>query len=105
MQAHEQGGQPGGNAIERGQIRGALPAAIADQELMLEQQRFCGDGADANRTEECREGEERVNGEEEQFARESNATTNVIMRKTARKGPIPSYCVVATDTFGLVAIT
>jgi hypothetical protein len=42
---HEQRGQTEHEAIERGQIRRALPGSIADQKLMFEQKRLCGDGA------------------------------------------------------------
>ena len=50
--AHEQRGQSGDEAIERGQIRRALLGAITDQDLMLEQQRFCHDGAQATGAQE-----------------------------------------------------
>ena len=39
MWAHEEGGQAEHKAIEQGEIRRALSGAIADQELMLEQER------------------------------------------------------------------
>ena len=53
--AHEQRGQSEHDAIEGSEIRSALSGAIADQQLMLEQQRFRGDGADATGAEEFRE--------------------------------------------------
>jgi len=34
--AHEQRGEPEDKAIERGEIRGALSAAVTDQQLMFE---------------------------------------------------------------------
>lgn len=77
-------------SIERGQIRGALSGAIADQKLMLEQQRFRGDGADATRAEEFREGDKQVDRQEEQIAHESNVITAANLRKTKTtpQGPL-----------------
>ena len=40
--AHEQCAQTEHQAIEGGEIRGAMAAAIADQKLMFEQKGFCG---------------------------------------------------------------
>ncbi len=74
-------------AIERGQIRGALSGAITDHELMLEQQRFSGDGADTTWVKELRQGDKQVDRQEKQMAHESNRITPSNRRKTARKGP------------------
>src|SRR6266852_4875537 len=70
MWAHEEGGQPEHKAIERGEIRRTLSGAIADQELMLEQERLSGDPARAARAEEFREGNEQMDRQEEQIAHE-----------------------------------
>ncbi len=86
MWAHDEGGQSEHKAIERAEIRGAMSGAIADQELMLEQQRLRSDTADAARAEEFREGNEQVDRQEEQIAHASNIITPVIARKTARQG-------------------
>ena len=86
MWAHEEGGQSEQKAIEGAEIRGALSGAIADQELMLEQQRLRSDTADAIRAEEFREGDEQVDRQEEQIAHASNLITPVIARKIARQG-------------------
>ena len=56
------------HTIDRGQIRDSLPRAIADQDLMLEQQRLCGDR------------------EDQQIAHDSNVITSAELRKTAEKG-------------------
>src|SRR5207344_1476759 len=40
MWAHKEGSQPEHKAIEHGEIRRTLSGAIADQELMFEQERF-----------------------------------------------------------------
>ena len=40
MWAHNEGSQPEHKAIEHGEIRRTLSGAIADQELMFEQERF-----------------------------------------------------------------
>ena len=53
---------------------------------MLEHQRFCGDGTYATRAERPREGDEEVDGEDEEFAHGANIITPVIARKTARQG-------------------
>ena len=52
MWAHGAGGQPEHKAIERGEIRRTLSGAIADQELMLEQESLSCDPAHAARAEE-----------------------------------------------------
>jgi hypothetical protein len=84
----EEGGQSEHKAIERGQIRGALSGAITAHELMLEQQRFRGDGADATRAEEFREGDKQMDRQEEQIAHESNILSPPAnLRKTAPQGP------------------
>jgi hypothetical protein len=70
MWAHEEGGQPEHKAIERGEIRRTLSGAIADQELMLEQERLSCDPAHAARAEEFREGSEQMDRQEEQIAHE-----------------------------------
>lgn len=46
---------------------------------MLEQQRFCGEDADATRTKDFRESDEQVDRQKEEIAHESNATTTVTM--------------------------
>jgi|SRR5258706_6187022 len=64
----EQRGQPEDQAIEGGQIRRPTSRTIADQQLMFEQQRFCGDGACATWAQQLREGGEQVGGEDQKFA-------------------------------------
>jgi hypothetical protein len=59
---HEQRGQSKHEAIERGQIRCALPRSIADQKLMFEQKRLCGDATGA---EQLCAGDQQVDGEDE----------------------------------------
>ena len=60
--AHEQRAQSEHKAIERRQIRCALPGSIADQKLMFEQKRLCRDGACAARAEQLRDGDQQVDG-------------------------------------------
>jgi len=56
-------------------------------ELMLEQQRFRGDGADATRAEEFREGDKQMDRQEEQIAHESNILScPPISARLRRKG-------------------
>src|SRR6266851_3671737 len=83
MWAHEEGGQPEHKAIERGEIRRPLSGAIADQELMLEQERLSGDPARAARAEEFREGNEQMDRQEEQIAHELKIITPANLHKTA----------------------
>ena len=81
--AHEQRGQSEHEAIERGQIRRALPGSITDQKLMFEQKRLCGDGTYATWAEQLREGDQQVDGEDEEFAHGANRTMTVSACKTA----------------------
>ena len=63
---------------------------------MLEHQGFCGDGTYATRAEQAREGDEEVDGEEEEFAHEANGTMTAVPRKAAPHKRIPSYYEFAT---------
>jgi hypothetical protein len=47
-----------------------MSGTIGNQQLMLEQQRFRGEGADATRTEELSNVGKQVNGEDQKFAYE-----------------------------------
>src|ERR1700692_2497971 len=63
-----------------------MSGAIADQELMLEQQRLRSYTANAApRAEEFREGDKQAGRQEEQIAHASNIITPVIAHKTARQ--------------------
>jgi hypothetical protein len=66
--AQEQSGQPEYAAIERSQIRGPASRPVTDQDLMLEQQRFCHDGAQATGAHEFQEGDQQMDGEDEEVA-------------------------------------
>ena len=70
MWAHKEGSQPEHKAIEHGEIWRTLSGAIADHELMFEQERFSCDLARAARAEEFREGHEQMDRQEEQIAHE-----------------------------------
>ena len=70
MWAHKEGSQPEHKAIEHGEIRRTLSGAIADQELMFEQEQFSCDLARAARAEEFRKGHEQMDRQEEQIAHE-----------------------------------
>ena len=80
--AHKKSNQSEHKAIERAEIRGTLPGAIAKDELLLEQQRYRGYRADAARTEKFREGYEHVNCEEHKIAHELHVITQSNIRKT-----------------------
>jgi hypothetical protein len=61
----QRGSQPEHKAIEHGKIRRPLSGAIADQELMFEQERFSYDLARSARAEEFREGHEQMDRQHE----------------------------------------
>ena len=63
---------------------------------MLEQKRLCRDGAYTTWADQLREGDQQVDGEEEEFAPEANRTMTPRARKTASHRRIPSYCEFAT---------
>src|SRR6202521_3659272 len=86
MWAHEEGGQPEHEAIERGEIRRTLSGAIADQELMLEQERLSCDPAHAARAEEFREGNEQMDRQEEQIAHELKLSRRPICTRLHHSG-------------------
>jgi hypothetical protein len=71
-------------AMERGEIRGAMSRATNDKELMPEQQRFRGDGRGATRAEEFRKRDNQVDRQEEQISHEPNVITPAPFRKTTR---------------------
>jgi hypothetical protein len=66
---------------------------------MFEQKRVCGDGSYTTWAEELREGNQHVNGEDEEFAHAANATMTAIACNTARYKRIPSYCEFASHRF------
>ena len=66
----EQRGQPEDQATVGDQIRRPMSRTIADQQLMFEQQRFCGDGVCAAGAQQLREGGKQVDGEDRKFAHE-----------------------------------
>ena len=83
MWAHKEGRQPEHKAIEHGEIRRTLSGAIADQELMFEQERFSYDLARSARAEEFREGHEQMDRQEEQIAHELETILPANLHKTA----------------------
>ena len=62
---HEWCGQPENEPIERAEIGRALSGAIADEQLMLEKQGLCSDGACATGSKEFCESDNQVNGKDE----------------------------------------
>jgi len=63
---------------------------------MFEQNRLRGDGAYATWAEQLGEGDQQVDGEDEEFAHGANATMIGNVCETARHRRIPSYCEFAT---------
>jgi hypothetical protein len=90
MRAHKQRGQAEEEAIGRSEIGRPLPGAIADEQLVLEQQGLGGDGADAAGAQEPREGDQQVDGKDEDFSHRANRTITAGTRKTARRVRIAS---------------
>src|ERR1700741_2759143 len=83
MWGHKEGRQPEPKAIEYGEIRRRLSGAIADQELMFEQERFSYALARSARAKEFREGHEQMDRQEEQIAHELETILPANLHKTA----------------------
>src|ERR1700739_2260402 len=83
MWAHKAGSQPEHKAIEHGEIRRTLSGAIADQELMFEQEGFSYDPARSAHTEAFGEGNEQMDRQEEQIAHELEPILPANLQKTA----------------------
>src|SRR5580700_1624965 len=98
MWAHNEGSQPEHKAIEHGEIRRTLSGAIADQELMFEQERFSCDLARAARAEEFREGHEQMDRQEEQIAHELKLSCRPIYARLHHSGDLCQSCQFATHT-------
>lgn len=73
-------------AIEVHDIRGALAGAIADEQLILHQQRLRSDGSEAAWAEQSHQGDQQVDGQNEEIAHGANRTMVVGARKTAPHG-------------------
>jgi hypothetical protein len=98
VRAHEQRGQAEDEAIDGTEIGRPLPAAITDEQLVLEQQGLGGDGADAAGAKELREGDQQVDGKDEDFSHRANRTITAGTCKTARRVRVASHCEFATHT-------
>jgi len=86
-------------AIGRSEIGRPLPGAIADEQLVLEQQGLGGDGADATGAEELRNGDQQVDGKDEDFSHRVERTITANACKTARGVRIASHCEFAIHRF------
>jgi len=91
VRAHEQRGQAEEKAIGGSEIGRPLPGAIADEQLVPEQQGLGGDGADATGTEQLGEGDQQADGKDEDFSHRANRTITAGTRKTARRVRIASH--------------
>ena len=58
--------------------------AIANEQLMFQQQRLRSDGANSTWLEESRKGDQQMDGENEEVADRQNRTTTISARKTAQ---------------------
>src|SRR5580700_6516775 len=98
MWAHKEGSQPEHKAIEHSEVRRTLSGAIADQELMFEQERFSCDLARAARAEEFREGDEQMDRQEEQIAHELKLSCRPIYARLHHSGDLCQSRQFATHT-------
>jgi hypothetical protein len=89
-------GQAEDEAIDGREIGRPLPGAIADEQLVFEQQRLGGDGADAAGAKELREGDQQVDGKDEDFPHRANRTMTASACKAARRVRIASHWEFAT---------
>ena len=105
MRAHEQRGQAEDEAIDGGEIGRPLPGAITDEQLVLEQQGLGGDGADAAGAKELREGDQQVDGKDEDLSHRAKRTMTASACKTARRVRIASHCEFATHRRQIAEIT
>jgi hypothetical protein len=85
-------------AIGRSEIGRPFPGAITDEQLVLEQQGLGGDGADAAGAKELREGDQQVNGKDQDVTDRANRTVTAGTCKTARRVRIASHCELATHS-------
>ncbi len=99
MRAHEQRREADDEAIYGREIGRPLPGAIADEQLVPEQQGLGGDGADAAGAKEPREGNQQVDGKDEDFSHRANRTTTAGTCKTARGVRVASHCEFATHRY------
>ena len=73
-----------------------MPGAVADEQLVLEQQGLGGDGADATGAKELRKGDQQVDGQDEDFSHRANRTITTGTFKTPRGVRIASHYEFAT---------
>jgi hypothetical protein len=96
VRTDEQRGQAKDEAIDGREIGRPLPGAVADEQLVLQQQGLGGDGADATGAEELRKRDQQVDDKDGDFSRRANRTITAGARKTARGVRIASHCEFAT---------
>jgi hypothetical protein len=85
-------------AIDGSEIGRPLPAAITDEQLVLEQQGLGGDGADAPGAKELRKGDQQVDGKDEDLSHRANRTMTAGTCQSARRVRIASHYEFATHT-------
>jgi hypothetical protein len=82
MLAEEEGRQPERKAIEHGEI-GRIPSgAIADWQLVFEQERLSYDPSHATRAEEFGEGNEQMDRQDQHIAQKRKITTSADLHNT-----------------------
>jgi len=98
LRTHEQRGHAEHESIDGGEIGRPLPAAITDEQLVLEQQGLGGHGADATGAKELRKGDQQVDGKDEDLSHRANRTITASACKAARRVRIASHCEFATHS-------
>ena len=68
-----------------------MAGAIADEQLMLQQQRLRSDGSDTAWAEEFHQRDQKVDAENEEVTHRANRIMTTSTRKTALHGRITSY--------------
>lgn len=85
---YERRNETGNETIDASEIACPLTGAMADQQLMLEEQRLGREGTYPAGAEDLHEGDEQVNAEDESITRGAFATTVAGARQTSRLGKI-----------------
>jgi len=85
-------------AIDGREVGRPLPGAVDDGQLVLQQRRLGGDGADATGAKELCKGDQQVDGKDDDFSHRATRTTAADARKTARGVRVTSHWGFATHS-------
>ena len=73
---NEERGETGNNTIHWAKVRCSFPAPVQDDELVLEQQRFGDDGANATWTDQLGDGRDEMNEQDRKIAHDDGIVTS-----------------------------